>query len=557
MICCRKICFSLFFVFLVTFLVSPALAEPNQDIKIQSRTANFEKRLLDVEEQNEELQRMQKLHQEKISEGAVLLNAMEKHLEENNRWLESGQERIDWWFSYLSIFFTVISIGIAVGGAVIPLFIVRRQRDEHKRALEDLAKIQEVAEQRLLDIEKHRDHARNYAEQAKEHYEDVLARTPETPPTQKQKEATVEVSQDKNAPPAVLMRALALKAQDKKDWRTAAVHWNELADLEPENANAWFGVGISYHFLWLEIKDPDVFSSAVLGYQRSIELKPNLVGAFNNWGNLVSDLAKTKEGEAAEELYLQAVVKFRRAVEIKPNYFEALNNWGITLIDQAKTKEGEAAEALYLQAQEKFHRAIEAKPDYVEAFNSWGIALTEQAKTKEGEAADALLQQAVENYRRALEIKPDFSAATSNWGITLNTKAKASSGETADVLFQQAHEKFRRAVELSPDYYEAFNNWGVSLLDQAKTKQGDEAEKYLAEAVAVLFRAEKISSGAGSYNLACVYSYKGDTAEAKKWLKMAKNNGTLPNCAHLRSDGDLLAVRGMPWFQNLLEEVCE
>ena len=80
---------------------------------------------------------------------------------------------------------------------------------------------------------------------------------------------------------------------------------------------------------------------------------------FNNWGNSLGNLAKTKEGTEAEELYHQVFEKFQRAIEIKPDNHEAFYNWGTSLGNLAKTKEGTEAEELYHQAFEKFQRAIE------------------------------------------------------------------------------------------------------------------------------------------------------------------------------------------------------
>ena len=50
-------------------------------------------------------------------------------------------------------------------------------------------------------------------------------------------------------------------------------------------------------------------------YKTALELKPDLHEAFNNWGTDLGNLAKTKEGKEAEELYNQAFDKFQKANE--------------------------------------------------------------------------------------------------------------------------------------------------------------------------------------------------------------------------------------------------
>jgi len=50
-------------------------------------------------------------------------------------------------------------------------------------------------------------------------------------------------------------------------------------------------------------------------YKTALELKPDLHEALYNWGTDLGNLAKTKEGKEAEELYNQAFDKFQKAIE--------------------------------------------------------------------------------------------------------------------------------------------------------------------------------------------------------------------------------------------------
>ena len=50
-------------------------------------------------------------------------------------------------------------------------------------------------------------------------------------------------------------------------------------------------------------------------YKLALELKPDLHEAFYNWGTDLGNLAKTKEGKEAEDLYDQAFDKFQKAIE--------------------------------------------------------------------------------------------------------------------------------------------------------------------------------------------------------------------------------------------------
>ena len=74
----------------------------------------------------------------------------------------------------------------------------------------------------------------------------------------------------------------------------------------------------------------------------------------------------------------------------KPDRHETLYNWGNALSDQAKTKSGAEADRLFAQAGEKYAEVLRIKPDKHEALYNWGNALAAQAKTKSGAEADRL-----------------------------------------------------------------------------------------------------------------------------------------------------------------------
>ena len=76
--------------------------------------------------------------------------------------------------------------------------------------------------------------------------------------------------------------------------------------------------------------------------------------ALNNWGNVLSDQAKTKQGDEADALFALAGEKYAAALAIKPDKHEALSNWGAALLTQANTKQGDEANALFALAGEKF-----------------------------------------------------------------------------------------------------------------------------------------------------------------------------------------------------------
>lgn len=250
------------------------------------------------------------------------------------------------------------------------------------------------------------------------------------------------------------------------------------SDASPNNNDLLEREALKYFSRGIEFSLSNELEKAIDEYRTALELKPDLDGAFNNWGNILGDLAQTKQGKEAEDLYQQAFDKYKKALEIKPDKHEALYNWGTYLGNLAKTKQGKEADDLY--------------------------------------------QQAFEKYKKALEIKPDKHGAFNNWGNCLGNLAQTKQGNEADDLFQQAFEKYKKALEIKPNKHEAFNNWGSDLLNLAKTKQGKEAEDLLKEAFEKLEKAAEL--GGGHYNLACACALKGAKKEALHYLSISLKN---------------------------------
>ena len=69
-------------------------------------------------------------------------------------------------------------------------------------------------------------------------------------------------------------------------------------------------------------------------------------------------LAETKSGSEAKELYTEAFEKYKLATTYKKDDHEAYNNWGNALSDLAKTKSGSEAEELHKEAFKKYNLAI-------------------------------------------------------------------------------------------------------------------------------------------------------------------------------------------------------
>jgi len=153
-----------------------------------------------------------------------------------------------------------------------------------------------------------------------------------------------------------------------------------------------------------------------------------------------------------DRLFEQASAEYRAALQVKPDIDAALNNWGNALSERARTKTGEEADGLWREACERYAGAVRIKPDEYDAFYNWGIALAAWARTRSGEEADGLWREACERCAEAVRINPDKFEALNNWAFALLTRSASAPPEMRMQLLTEAEEKCRRAEEIQPGY---------------------------------------------------------------------------------------------------------
>jgi tetratricopeptide (TPR) repeat protein len=87
------------------------------------------------------------------------------------------------------------------------------------------------------------------------------------------------------------------------------------------------------------------------------EIKKLLAALFNNWGIVISNLAKLKNDE---ELFKQGIEKFKKGTELNPKNDSAFYNWGNSIFDLAKLRNDSD---LFEQSVEKYKIATELNPE--------------------------------------------------------------------------------------------------------------------------------------------------------------------------------------------------
>ncbi len=277
-------------------------------------------------------------------------------------------------------------------------------------------------------------------------------------------------------------------------------------------ANNRFLTGAKHHMA-------EEYLKAAEEYKAATELNSKYFEAYNNWGNALVELAKTKSGSEAEKLFKEAFKKCDEATKIKQNFPEAYNNWGNALYQLARTKSGIETEELCNKAIEKYDKATKIKQNFPEAYYLWGVALTELAGIKSSSEAEKLYKEAFKKYKLATTYKQNLPEVYYLWGIALTELAETKSGNKAEELYKEAIEKYKLATTYKKDFHQAYDNWGLALVELANTNSGSEAETLYNEAVEKFKLA--IKHGGDAYYLACLYAIRNQKAEALKYLDIA------------------------------------
>ena len=227
---------------------------------------------------------------------------------------------------------------------------------------------------------------------------------------------------------------------------------------------------------------------------------PNSAQAYYNLGNLLAELNRPEEAEAA----------FRGAIEKDPNDAAAYSNLGWLLKNLNRPEEAEAA----------FRQAIAKDPDLALAYSNLGLLLRKLKRLEEAEGV----------YRQAIEKDPNDAAAYSNLGVLLRSQNRF---EEALSLFEKSHTLFPRsftALHIAGTYKQCGKE---DLLG----KLVDEALRFV----------EKHDL----YDLACMESLLGNLEAAFEHLRSAAEVPEFDR-SWAWQDPDLEALRGESLFEQIV-----
>lgn len=210
------------------------------------------------------------------------------------------------------------------------------------------------------------------------------------------------------------------------------------------------------------------------------------------------------------------ITLYRHALDVHDNDRASLVNLAFAL-----DKAGKGDEAITY-----YRRILEMYPDYAEVHSNLGVLL----------AAGGKEQEALGHLTRAVQTKPDLTEAWLNAGRIYE---RINNPEKAITCYE-------KVMEQQPENMTVLTSLGKLLVDSGKL---DSAVYWYESALMAIPRA-RLSL---SYNLACVYSLKKDTATALYYLRQAIKGG-FNHWSLMDKDPQLDYVRKTPQYEELKNE---
>ena len=384
------------------------------------------------------------------------VEALHRFNELKRELLDDREKAVDWWLAGTAIFLTLFSVGAFFVG----LFGFKRFRE-----------IEAEAREHVKSSRKHAEEAQNLVGEIKMKRDEaellmkgLTAEAVHNDPDEARKVAE-SVRENPTASPIDQTVADAVLLQRQGKIKESMKRWHAVAIISQVNdkdlaAKAWFSVG----YLNQEY-ETNSLEKAIDAYDEAIRLKPDLSAAYNNRGNVKSNLGLhekaladydeavrlkpnnseyySNRGNAKGNLhrYEEAISDYNKAIRLKPDSPEAYSNRGV-----AKNDLGRHEEAIV-----DYDEAIRLKPDNPEAYSNLGVAKNALGRHEE----------AVADYDEAIRLKPNYANVYSNRGVAKNNLGR----------HEEAIVDYDRAIRLNPDYANAYHNRGLAKDDLGRREE--------------------------------------------------------------------------------------
>ena len=228
---------------------------------------------------------------------------------------------------------------------------------------------------------------------------------------------------------------------NKQDYDKAIECYQKAIELNPDNANAYHGMGVAYEY-------KQDYDKAIECYQKAIELNPKDAVAYYNMGNAYYN----------KQDYDKAIECYQKAIELNPKDAVAYYNMGNAYYNKQD----------YEKAIEWYEKAIKISPKYADAYNNMGNAYYNTQN----------YDKAIECYEKTIEIDPKHTYVYYNIGNAYKNGKQD---------YEKAIECYEKAIEINPDYAKAKSSKEVVLRILKEKKQDKDFGKKIEDTYLSLY----------------------------------------------------------------------
>lgn len=152
--------------------------------------------------------------------------------------------------------------------------------------------------------------------------------------------------------------------------------FKRFAAAEPNNPDLWLKWGKELSAVASTAKHPNMrlhrYNEACSCFQSATEINPNLIAAWESWGQTLYAIYRLQDCEGRLTLD-NAHTKFQTAVRLAPADATVWQHWGEELYMTASyCQNAEQRQELQYLANSKFTKAVQLNPDLLQEWKKWG-----------------------------------------------------------------------------------------------------------------------------------------------------------------------------------------
>jgi len=257
----------------------------------------------------------------------------------------------------------------------------------------------------------------------------------------------------------------------------AIAFFDKAVKTDPNSSMAYSLRAVAFYNKFKKGKDQASLKLALGDNTRAIELEPKHPAAYNNRGNVYSELGQ----------YNQALKNYNKSIELDSKHTNAYINRGNVYVELKQ----------FNQALKNYNKSIELDPKHTNAYINRGNVYSELKK----------YNQAINDYNRSIELNSKNALTYSYRGIIYQVLKQ----------YGRAIKDYDRAIRINPNDGVSYNNkaWLLATCPEESCRDGEEAVRMAKKAV-------KINGGPGIRDtLAAAYAEAGRFEDAVREEKKA------------------------------------